>query len=187
MATTAKRSPPKKVANKPAKVANTRAKVANTSARVATHAPKPVAKRAPKKAATGPGPVAADTSALITQRIASLTDWRGATMARMRDLIRTADPELVEERKWIKPSNPHGVPTYSKGGLVLTLEVYKSVVKVTFARGSLVPDPKRLFNASLLGVRRAIDIAEGERVDAGAFQSLVRAAIAVNLARKADS
>ena len=103
----------------------------------------------------------------------------------MRALILEADPELVEERKWIKPSNPHGVPTYSRAGLVLTLEVYKDYVKVTFAYGSKVPDPTGIFNASLLGMRRAVDIREGESVDAAAFKALVRAAVAVNDAKKA--
>lgn len=105
-------------------------------------------------------------------------------MARMRALILAADPEIVEERKWIKPSNPAGVPTYSREGIVLTLEVYKAAVKVTFAYGSKVSDPTGIFNASLLGMRRAVDIHEGEAVDAEAFKALVKAAVAVNLAKK---
>jgi len=102
----------------------------------------------------------------------------------MRALIVGADNGIVEERKWVKPSNPHGVPTYSCSGLLLTLEVYKAYVKVTFAQGSKIADPAGLFNASLLGLRRAIDIHEGVVVDAAAFQGLVRAAIAVNVARQ---
>jgi hypothetical protein len=102
----------------------------------------------------------------------------------MRSLILEADPQIVEERKWVKPSNPHGVPTYSRGGLLLTLEVYKDWVKVTFAYGSKVPDPTGIFNASLEGLRRAVDIREGQSVDAAAFKALVRAAVDVNLAKK---
>ncbi|MCK6546285.1 DUF1801 domain-containing protein [Myxococcota bacterium] len=117
-------------------------------------------------------------------RFREIGGWRGDTLTRMRTLILDADPDLVEERKWIKPSNPFGVPTYSRAGLVLTLEVYKAYVKVTFAYGSMLPDPKRLFNASLLGLRRAIDLREGETVDAAAFQALIRAAVALNLAKK---
>ena len=106
-------------------------------------------------------------------------------MRRMRALILEADPEILEERKWIKPSNPFGVPTYSHAGLVLTLEVYKSAVKTTFAYGAKVPDPTLIFNASLLGTRRAVDIHEGETVDAEAFKALVKSAVAVNVAKKA--
>jgi hypothetical protein len=112
----------------------------------------------------------------------SLDDWREATLARMRALILEADPEMIEERKWKKPSNRMaGVPVWSHDGIVCTGETYKEVVKLTFARGATIPDPSRLFNSSLEGsTRRAIDIREGETVDAGAFKALVRAAVAQN-------
>jgi len=117
----------------------------------------------------------------IDQRIRDLKDWRGETLARMRALILEADPEMVEEVKWVKPSNPGGVPVWSHDGIVCTGEVYKNVVKLTFAKGASVPDPSRLFNASLEGgTRRAIDIPEGGKVDAKAFKTLVVAAVAVN-------
>ena len=113
----------------------------------------------------------------IARRIAELQDWRGATLARMRELIRAADPEVVEEWKW-------GVPVGSHGGILCTDEVYKAAVKLTFAKGAFVDDPAGLFNASLEGnLRRAIDIREGEAIDAAAFQALVRAAIATNAAK----
>lgn len=109
-------------------------------------------------------------------------DWREETLARMRTLILQADPEMIEERKWRKPSNAMaGIPVWSHGGLVCTGETYKKVVKLTFARGASIPDPSRLFNASLEGgTRRAIDIHEGEKVDARAFKALVKAAVARN-------
>jgi hypothetical protein len=138
-------------------------------------------KESPEKGAAGEADA---TSKLIEERIRAIGGWRGATMARMRALILAAAPELREERKWIKPTNPFGVPTYSHAGLVLTLEVYKSTVKLTFARGAAVPDPTRIFNASLLGTRRAIDLHEGETVDAEAFCALVQAAVAMNAAKK---
>ncbi|QID18432.1 DUF1801 domain-containing protein [Nitrogeniibacter mangrovi] len=113
--------------------------------------------------------------------IAELGDWRGATLRRMRALIREADPEVVEARKWVKPSNPSGVPVWSHGGMICTGESYKAKVKLTFAKGAALPDPAGLFNASLDGkVRRAIDIAEGDEPDADAFKALVRAAVALN-------
>jgi len=119
---------------------------------------------------------------LIDQRIGDLVDWRGQTLARMRTLILEADPEMTEERKWRKPSNAMaGVPVWTHDGIVCTGETYKSVVKLTFARGASLQDPSRLFNSSLDGnTRRAIDIHEGERVDAGAFKALVKAAVAQN-------
>lgn len=124
---------------------------------------------------------AADASRQIDARIAELGDWRGETLARMRALILEADPGMVEEIKWVKPTNPWGVPTWSHDGIVCTGEVYKEYVKLTFARGASVPDPARLFNASLEGsTRRAIDIREGETVDAAAFRALVKAAVAGN-------
>jgi hypothetical protein len=109
-------------------------------------------------------------------------DWRDQTLARMRALILEADPELIEERKWRKPSNGMaGVPVWSHNGIVCTGETYKQVVKLTFARGASLPDPSHLFNASLEGgTRRAIDIHEGEQVDAAAFKALVKAAVALN-------
>ena len=108
-------------------------------------------------------------------------DWRGETLARMRALIMKADPDMTEERQWVKPTNPSGVPVWSHNGIVCTGETYKDVVKLTFARGASVPDPSGLFNASLEGnMRRAIDIHEGDTVDAGAFTALVKAAVARN-------
>ena len=116
-------------------------------------------------------------SRLIDQR-----DWREETLARMRVLILEADPEMIEERKWRKPSNGMaGVLVWSRNGIVCTGETYTKVVKLTFARGARIPDPSRLFNSSLEGnTRRAIDIHEGEKVDAGAFKALVKAAVAQN-------
>lgn len=116
-------------------------------------------------------------SALIDKRIADLADWRGETLSRMRELIKEADPQIVEEWKWM------GTPTWSHDGIICTGESYKSVVKLTFAKGASLQDPYKLFNASLDGnVRRAIDIREGEQVDADAFRALVLAALAVNTA-----
>jgi hypothetical protein len=110
------------------------------------------------------------------------SDWREETLARMRALIREADPEMIEERKWRKASNAMaGVPVWSHDGIVCTGETYKKVVKLTFARGASLPDPSRLFNSSLEGgTRRAIDIPEGAKVDARAFKALVKAAVALN-------
>jgi hypothetical protein len=120
-------------------------------------------------------------SALIDKRISALGDWRGKTLARMRALILEADPEMIEECKWFKPSNPFGVPVWSHAGIVCTGETYAKTVKLTFARGAKVPDPSNLFNASLeAGTRRAIDIHEGEQVDPRAFRALVQAAVALN-------
>jgi len=121
----------------------------------------------------------------IDAKLAKLGDWRGATVARMRRLIREADPQVVEELKWRKPSNPSGVPTWSHAGILCTGEVYRNKVKLTFARGAALEDPAGLFNASLdAGTRRAIDLAEGEEVDAAAFKALIGEAVAVNLAHK---
>jgi hypothetical protein len=108
-------------------------------------------------------------------------DWREATLSRMRTLIQEADPDVVEEVKWVKPSTPGGVPTWSHDGLICTGETYKATVKLTFAKGASLDDPAKLFNSSLEGnTRRAIDIREGEQVDARAFKALVKAAVAVN-------
>ncbi|MFT4196883.1 MAG: CerR family C-terminal domain-containing protein [Pseudoxanthomonas sp.] len=121
------------------------------------------------------GPAAANTAGTKP------ADWRERTLARMRELILAAAPGVVEERKWIKPSNPAGVPVWSLGGIVCTGETYKHYVKLTFAKGARLPDPAQLFNASLEGnARRAIDIREGETVDARAFKALVKAAVALN-------
>ena len=121
----------------------------------------------------------------IDTKIASLGDWRGQALAEVRRLIREADPDVEEDVKWVKPSNPLGVPTWSHAGIICTGETYKDKVKLTFARGASLPDPARLFNSSLDGgTRRAIDIREGERLDAAAFNALVKAAVAENLARK---
>lgn len=126
-----------------------------------------------------------DPSQRIDARLAELGDWRADTLARMRQLIHEADPAIAEEWKWVKPSNP-GVPVWSHAGIVCTGEVYKQWVKLTFAQGASLPDPKRLFNASLDGnQRRAIDIREGESVDAAAFKALVKAAVQANLAKQA--
>ena len=109
-------------------------------------------------------------------------DWRAQILARVREIIRQADPDAVEERKWKKPSNPAGVPTWSHGGIICTGETYKDKVKLTFARGASLPDPSGLFNASLdAGTRRAIDLRECEAIDADALKALVRAAVALNL------
>jgi hypothetical protein len=127
------------------------------------------------------GAIAESASRLIDQ-IRTPADWRQETLARMRALILEADPEVIEERKWKKPSNGMaGVPVWSRNGIVCTGETYTKVVKLTFARGAGLPDPSRLFNSSLEGnTRRAIDIHEGEKIDSGAFKALVKAAVAEN-------
>ena len=123
----------------------------------------------------------------IDARIAALRasgDWRGETLARLRDLIRAADPEVVETVKWRKPSNPAGIPVWEHGGLICGGEIYKDKVKLTFARGAALPDPAGLFTAGFGGnTRRAIDLGEGEAVDGEAFKALIRAAVALNMAR----
>jgi len=124
-------------------------------------------------------------SDLIDAKIAQMSDWRGAALARMRKLINEADPDIVEEVKWRKPSNPSGVPVWSHAGMICTGETYKDKIKLTFAQGASLPDPSKLFNASLdAGTRRAIDIREDDAIDEKAFRELVRGAIALNLARK---
>ena len=121
---------------------------------------------------------------LISKRIAELGDWRGETLGRMRKLIKEADPDVLEESKWVKPQSP-GTPVWSHDGIICTGEPYKAVVKLTFARGAFLDDPARLFNSSLEGnLRRAIDIHEGERVDESAFKALVRQAVALNSSSK---
>ena len=123
-------------------------------------------------------------SALIDAKIASLGDWRGATLALVRRLIREADPDVIETVKWRKPSNPAGVPVWEHGGIICTGEIYKDKVKLTFARGAALDDPSRLFNASLDGgTRRAIDMREGDALDEAAFKTLVRDAVALNASK----
>src|SRR5216117_1256481 len=123
-------------------------------------------------------------SELISQRIAELGDWRGEALSRMRKLIKEADPEIVEEWKWAKATSP-GTPVWSHGGIVCTGETYKTVVKMTFAKGAALKDPSGLFNSSLEGnVRRAIDIHEGDKIDEAALKDLIRAAVALNLKGK---
>ena len=120
-------------------------------------------------------------SALIDERIKQLDDWRGKMLAKVRGIIHAADPEIVEEWKWAKATNP-GTPVWSHGGIVCTGETYKNVVKMTFAKGASLKDPSGLFNSSLDGnVRRAIDIHEGDELDEAALKGLIRAAVALNL------
>src|SRR6187431_871581 len=129
-----------------------------------------------KKPDSNQGPAASE---LISKKIAELEDWRGETLGRMRKLIQEADPDVVEEWKWM------GTPIWSHDGIICTGESYKTIVKLTFAKGASLKDPKRLFNSSLDGnVRRAIDIHEGEAVDASAFKALVRQAVALNSSAK---
>jgi hypothetical protein len=126
-------------------------------------------------------PETASASAAIDDRIRKLGDWRGKTLAKVRALIHEADPEIVEEWKWAKATNP-GTPVWSHAGIVCTGETYKSAVKMTFAKGAELKDPSRLFNSSLEGnVRRAIDIHEGENINDAALKDLIRAAVALNL------
>ena len=120
------------------------------------------------------------SSELFDRRVAKLGDWRGETLSRMRKLIKEADPDVVEEWKWMKATNP-GVPVWSHDGIICTGESYKSTVKLTFAKGAALKDPAKLFNSSLEGnTRRAIDIHEGEKIDAAEFKALIRAAVALN-------
>ena len=123
-------------------------------------------------------------SALIDQKIKELGDWRGKTLAKVREIIHQADPEIVEEWKWAKATSP-GTPVRSHGGIVCTGETYKNVVKMTFAKGAALKDPSGLFNSSLDGnVRRAIDLHEGDKLDEAALKDLIRAAVALNLKGK---
>ena len=131
-----------------------------------------------KKATPKGAPKAGDAPRLIDARIAELGDWRGATLARVRAIVKQADPEVVEEGKW------RGVPVWSHDGILCTGETYKSVVKLTFAKGASLKDPAKLFNSSLEGnTRRAIDIREGEKIDEKALQALIREAVALNQAK----
>jgi hypothetical protein len=123
-------------------------------------------------------------SRLIDARIQELADWRGEMLARLRALIKQADPEVVEECKWVKPSNPWGVPVWSHNGIICTGETYKTAVKLTFARGASLDDPAGLFNSSLEGrVRRAIDFHEGDKVNEKALKALIRAGVGLNRSR----
>jgi hypothetical protein len=122
--------------------------------------------------------------AVIDAKIRELGDWRGKTLAKVRELIHAADPEIVEEWKWVKPTSP-GTAVFSHGGIVCTGETYKNAVKMTFAKGAALKDPAGLFNSSLEGnVRRAIDIHEGEKINEAALKDLIRAAVALNLKGK---
>jgi len=129
-------------------------------------------------------PSGESASALIDKRIEELGDWRGKTLAKVRQLIKEADPEIVEEWKWVKPTNP-GTPVWSHNGIVCTGETYKSVVKMTFAKGASLNDPSGLFNSSLDGkVRRAIDIREDDQIDEAGLKGLISEAVALNLEGK---
>ena len=122
-------------------------------------------------------------SQMIDERIKELGDWRGETLSRIRTLIKQADPEVVEEWKWVKPTNP-GTPVWSHDGLICTGETYKNVVKMTFAKGAALEDPSGLFNSSLGGnTRRAIDFHEGEKIDEEALKALIREAVSLNESR----
>lgn len=148
----------------PAKKATPARKASATAKKPATKKARPAARLAPARAGAASG-----------------ADWQDATLARVRRLIREADPEAVEEVKWRKPSNPDGVPVWSHDGILCTGETYKAYVKLTFARGASLKDPAKLFNASLEGnTRRAIDLREGDAIDEKAFKDLVRAAVALN-------
>lgn len=148
-------------------------------------APNPKGSEAKASAKANPGVEAKCATGaafrLIDERIRFLGGWRAETLAEVRRIIHETDPDIVEECKWIKPSNPLGVPVWSHAGIVCTGEVYKQVVKLTFAKGAFLDDPRGLFNASLEGsTRRAIDIREGEVLDAAAFKALIQAAVAEN-------
>jgi hypothetical protein len=137
-----------------------------------------------KKATSAESAPALSASACIDAKINALGDWRGKTLAKVREIIHKADPEIVEEWKWAKATSP-GTPVFSRGGIVCTGETYKSVVKMTFAKGAALADPAGLFNSSLEGnVRRAIDIHEGEKINEAALKELIRAAVALNLKPK---
>ena len=124
-------------------------------------------------------------SDLIDAKLAALGDWRGETLARVRQLIREADPDVTETVKWRKPTNPNGVPVWEHAGILCTGEVYKEYVKLTFANGAALDDPAGLFNAGFGGnTRRAIDLREGETIDAAAFKALVREAVVANVSSK---
>jgi hypothetical protein len=126
-------------------------------------------------------------SAFIDEKITQLGDWRGKMLAKVRAIVHAADPEIVEERKWVKATSA-GTPVWSRGGIVCTGETYKNVVKMTFAKGAALKDPRGLFNSSLEGnVRRAIDIHEGDTIDEAGLKELIRAAVALNLKGKSEA
>jgi hypothetical protein len=136
------------------------------------------------KSASKEAGAAASPSDLIDAKIKALGDWRGEMLARLRALIKEADPEMVEDVKWRKPSNPSGVPVWEHAGIVCTGETYKAVVKMTFAKGASLDDPLSLFNSSLEGnTRRAIDFHEGDRINEKALKALIRAAVALNTSK----
>jgi hypothetical protein len=138
-------------------------------------------KSAAKKTKAGESP-----ARLIDAKIKGLGDWRGKALAQVRAIIKAADPDVIEEVKWRKPSNPHGVPVWEHDGIICTGETYKDYVKLTFAHGASLEDPSGLFNASLEGnMRRAIDIREGDKIDEKALKALIRAAVALNLSKAA--
>jgi hypothetical protein len=142
---------------------------------------KPVPK---KTGAVEFGSASISASAFIDEKIKGLGDWRGKTLAKVREIIHAADPEIVEERKWVKPTSP-GTPVFSHDGIVCTGETHKNVVKMTFAKGAVLKDPAGLFNSSLEGnIRRAIDIHEGEKINEAALKNLIRAAVALNVEGK---
>ena len=144
------------------------------------------ARRTTTPPASSMGAATESVSAAIDEKIKELGDWRGETLAHVRQLIQEADPDIREERKWAKPKSP-GIPVWSHDGIVCTGETYKQVVKLTFARGASLPDPKKLFNSSLEGnLRRAIDLREGEKINEAAFKQLIRAAVAANSAMRAQ-
>jgi hypothetical protein len=146
-------------------------------------APMKKSKTTPKVEEAGASP-----SRLIDARIKKLGDWRGETLARIRRLIQEADPDVVEEVKWRKPSNPMGVPVWEHAGIICTGETYKNAVKLTFAKGAALADPSGLFNASLDGnVRRAIDFHAGDKINEKALKALIRAAVALNTSAPADT
>jgi hypothetical protein len=144
-------------------------------------------KPVPVKSASAFISASASASAFLDEKIKELShggDWRGKTPAKVREIIHQADPEIVEERKWVRRTSP-GTPVFSHGGIVCTGETYKNVVKITFAKGAALQDPSGLFKSSLEGnVRRAIDMHEGDKVDEGALKDLIRAAVALNLKGK---
>jgi len=158
-----------------------RARAAGSTTRKATTTMKKT------KSASTQAKAGATPSRLIDARIKQLGDWRGETLARVRALIKQADPDVVEEVKWKKPSNAMlGVPVWEHDGIICTGETYKAVVKMTFANGAALEDPSRLFNSSLEGnVRRAIDIHEGDQIDEKALKALIRAAVALNTSKRA--
>jgi hypothetical protein len=155
-----------------AKKATAKKATAKKSGKTAAKAAAATAKKTSSKAAPASAPAGAG-------------DWRAETLNRMRALILEADPQIVEERKWVKPTKPLGVPVWSHDGIVCTGETYQKVVKLTFMRGASLPDPTGLFNSSLEGgTRRALDIPEGGKIDARAFKALIKAAVAENGSRK---